>query len=135
MSYCRFSSEDFQCDVYVYAHCAGGYATHVAGNRVVFTEPLPARADFTTDPMAYVVRCRQVGAIVEKARRVPIGLPHDGAAFLDARAEECADRLEQLRDLGYRVPQYAIDALRAEHADDDTEDLALVPATVNGTHG
>ena len=43
-----------------------------------------------------------------------IGLPEDGETFNDATAEECADRLEYLRALGYRVPQYAIDALREE---------------------
>ena len=36
MSYCRWSSDDFQCDVYVYESVAGGFVTHVAANRVVF---------------------------------------------------------------------------------------------------
>lgn len=44
----------------------------------------------------------------------PIGLPHDGEDFDDDTPDECADRLEHLRALGYRVPQYAIDALREE---------------------
>lgn len=43
-----------------------------------------------------------------------IGLPMDGKAFNDETAEACAGRLEALRTLGYRVPQYAIDALREE---------------------
>jgi hypothetical protein len=40
MSYCRWSSNDFQCDVYVYEDVAGGWTTHVACNRVVYSEPL-----------------------------------------------------------------------------------------------
>lgn len=44
----------------------------------------------------------------------PIGLPHDGESFNDDTASECADRLERLRALGYIIPQYAIDSLRAE---------------------
>ena len=33
MSYCRWSSMNWKCDVYVYADVSGGYTTHVAGNR------------------------------------------------------------------------------------------------------
>jgi hypothetical protein len=43
-----------------------------------------------------------------------IGLPHDGEAFCDATAEECASRLRELRAMGYHVPQHAIDALTEE---------------------
>ena len=41
MSYCRFSSDDWQCDVYVYADVAGGWTTHVAAVRFVFDKELP----------------------------------------------------------------------------------------------
>lgn len=44
----------------------------------------------------------------------PIGLPYDGESFNDPTPGECADRLEQLRAIGYIVPQSAIDRLRAE---------------------
>lgn len=44
----------------------------------------------------------------------PIGLPHDGESFNDPSPSDCADRLERLRSMGYKVPQYAIDALRSE---------------------
>ena len=33
MSYCRWSSDHFECDVYVYEDCSGGWTTHVAGRR------------------------------------------------------------------------------------------------------
>jgi hypothetical protein len=33
MSYCRWSSDHFECDVYVYEDCGGGWTTHVAGRR------------------------------------------------------------------------------------------------------
>jgi len=47
----------------------------------------------------------------------PIGLPFDGETFNDPTPGECAERLEWLRGLGYVVPQFAIDALRAEVED------------------
>ena len=116
MSYCRFSTNDFQCDVYVYASVHGGYTTHVAGNRVIYTSPLPRRIVLRDDPYGYVVRMRQVGAMVEAAQRESIRLPHAGTTFNDSTPAACADRLEKLSALGYRVPQSAIAALREEMA-------------------
>lgn len=44
----------------------------------------------------------------------PIGLPFDGETFNDPTPGECADRLEWLRGLGYRVPPGVIEDLRSE---------------------
>lgn len=113
MSYCRFSSDDFQCDVYVYADCMGGYTTHVAGRRHVFKKPLPP--EVSTDNIEdWIERHKKVNKMIDKAKLVDIGLPYDGEQFNDPTPEECADRLEELRTMGYIVPQYAIDALREE---------------------
>lgn len=115
MSYCRFSSDDFQCDAYVYADAGGGFTTHVAARRVVFQAPLPPPVPFDEIHInAFVARQVAVGKLVDAAERVAIGLPHDGETFNDPDAAACAARLESLRDLGYHVPQYAIDALREE---------------------
>jgi hypothetical protein len=113
MSYCRFSSDDFQCDVYVYEDCMGGWTTHVAGRRHVLKKPLPPPVDIS-DFKAWIRRDRKVRRILDRAKMVDIGLPHDGECFNDPTPGECADRLEELRVLGYRVPQYAIDQLRTE---------------------
>lgn len=43
-----------------------------------------------------------------------IGLPRDGETFHMAGPQECADQLLALRELGYKVPQHAIDALLKE---------------------
>jgi hypothetical protein len=44
-----------------------------------------------------------------------IGLPFDGAVFEDRTREACADRLQWLATLGYRVPADVIAALRREN--------------------
>lgn len=41
MSYCRWSSDDYQCDVYVYAHAGGWWQTNVASRRHEWDVPLP----------------------------------------------------------------------------------------------
>ena len=146
MSYCRFSSMNMMCDVYVYQDCRGGWTTHVASVRRVIP-PIPSvmtgslmmlvhrwsGANWNSDAgsIEYPSRWRKHvakawfcfaawwqtyihGGSLQLIPRRKIGLPEDGGTFNDATAEECADRLEALRSLGYRVPQYAIDALREE---------------------
>ena len=140
MSYCRFSSDNFRCEVYVYAHCDGGYVTHVAGNRFIIP-PIPEPplsliisrgGEFSREQRRVVYKRRIDAAIANITARIyiwlrkphdwslamfprrDIGLPCDAASFSDDTASACADRLENLRRIGYRVPQYAIDALRAE---------------------
>jgi hypothetical protein len=118
MSYCRWSTDDYQCDLYVYKS-SDGWETHVAANRYCLAEPLPAPVPLgRTDAeiRAWVERGRLVSEIIERSTTQPIGLPHDGESYTDPTATACADRLERLRDAGYRVPRFAIDALREEDA-------------------
>lgn len=114
MSYCRWSSDDFDCDVYVYEDTAGGWTTHVAGMRVSIDRSglPPEDADVVG---SWIGRYQAVMDLVQFAGRQPIGLPHDGETFSDPTPGACADRLEELRALGYHVPQWAIDELRKEH--------------------
>ena len=150
MSYCRFSSLNMMCDVYVYEDVYGGWTTHVARARLVIP-PIPSFLAGRFMPRAYlwsgaalnnatkmfdypiIWRKHAFKALLRFAAwwqtyihggslklipRRKIGLPEDGGTFNDATAEECADRLEYLRALGYRVPQYTIDALREESIDE-----------------
>lgn len=114
MSYCRWSTDDFQCDVYVYADIAGGYTTHVAGNRVVYQEPLPPHVSYLTDLEGWLERHRKVMEMIENSPREEITLPHAGETFNDPTPQACANRLQELKSLGYVVPQCVIDDLRME---------------------
>lgn len=113
MSYCRWSSDDGQCDVYVYADVSGGYTTHVASARVFFTEKLPEKCqDGSVE--GWVDRQRKVMEISMRSEKRVIGLQYDGQSFNDETGIECSERLIAIRAAGYNVPQYAIDALREE---------------------
>jgi hypothetical protein len=140
MSYCRFSSNNMMCDVYVYADCGGGWTTHVAGRRLV-CPPIPeppfnmvvvrdAEFDKVTRKLVYKRKrdkfiasitgrlynllSKPHGWTLKIIPRKYIGLPHDGETFNHDTPQECAENLEYLRNLGYNVPQYAIDNLKAE---------------------
>jgi hypothetical protein len=117
VSYCRFSSDNFACDVYVYESVGGAFVTHVAGNRVLGEVPKLPRPT-KENAAEYLAARRAQSKFLDTAKREPIDLPYAGQSLGDDTAAECADRLEQLRALGYNVPQYAIDALRHEHNED-----------------
>lgn len=122
MSYCRFSSDDGQCDVYVYEHYMGFWVTHVAGQKRRPIEPLPPPVPCSPERAAeWLARHKRVQEILDQSPYEPIGLPHDGESFEHATPDECAENLERLQALGYNVPQYAIDALREEAAEPATE--------------
>lgn len=139
MSYCRFSSDNMMSDVYVYADFSGGFTTHVASNRLNF-RPIPKpsysmiimRGEFDKEKRqivykniydefvafvtlrVYRILCIPHELSLRFIKRQNIGLQSDGMTYNHDTAGECADNLEHLRAMGYRVPQYAIDRLRDE---------------------
>mgnify|MGYP000935111319 FL=1 len=142
MSYCRFSSDNFRCDVYVYEDCYGGWTTHVAGRRHLFpvlpsisgtpvllwlgikfgpghkaTYPSRAHAATAACWIWIVVRWERLRDwLLDRNPLRPIGLPFDGERYNDDTPGECAARLKELSRIGYNVPKRAIKALEIEEA-------------------
>ncbi len=117
MSYCRWSSDDYQSDVYAY-EAETGFVVHVASSRYKFSSPLPSPVSYAEDGFdAWFARQQAVTRMVDAADSVPIGLSLDGESLSYDTPGECADGLDRLRLFGYRVPQYAIDSLREEQSD------------------
>lgn len=118
MSYCRFSCNDYQSDVYVYEG-SDGVVIHVAASRFIVTEQLPdpVIVDDPADKEAigrWLDRNRIVNEVMDRSEREFIGLPHDGEDFCLQTLEEAADKLEELAEMGYRVPAGAIEEIRQD---------------------
>ena len=112
MSYCRWSSDSFQCDLYVYRDVEGGWSIHVAKSRRVFHSPIPPpppEGDFkaTFEHMEAIIR------LLRDATIVPIGLPYDGKDFRGERDSTVAT-LRMLKEAGYRFPYKIIEEIAAE---------------------
>lgn len=114
MSYCRFSTDDFQCDVYVYEASTGGYQVYVASNRTDLIEPLPPPITLAGGVRLWLERYAKVQDIRRRSPSRPIGLSRDGESFNPQAPGETAELLRSLRDEGYRIPAEVIEALRAE---------------------
>lgn len=126
MSYCRWSTHDHQCDVYVYEDVAGGWTTWVASRRFEFAEPLPEPVELgpDTDVVAWLARHREMtDRFGNPEHGTWVVVPEPGGEgsrhFNHDTPGECADNLEHLAGLGIVVPQFAIDALREEQAEMD----------------
>lgn len=124
MSYCRWSSDDFQSDIYCYQNIHSGYTVMIAGMKHVLKEPLPPPIDFMDSKgkidfekyREYIKRDDMVMGIIKRANLVKIGLPEDGKTYHFETPIETITALKMLRDMGYRVPQKAIDELEKEAA-------------------
>lgn len=111
MSYCRFSCDDFQCDLYVYEDDCG-LTVHVAKYKRVFSEALPPKLPMNHP--GFMDRYLYVQKKVEEADLVPLDLPYAGETFWRDTPEATVALLYQLRGIGYRFPDGVIEALEKE---------------------
>jgi len=122
MSYCRFSSDDWQSDVYAWEDIDGSWHTEVAYRHWAWDVPLPdpVATDSGDDFEAFFERMGEITRMHDvegNGHWIDLPEPEGGRSFRHGTPGECADNLEHLRELGYQVPQNAIDALREEQED------------------
>lgn len=121
MSYCRFSSDNFKSDLYVYENVAGCWTVHVAASRHIGDSDcpsitLPDDPDDKDQLDAAMNSYKAQREWLKSAKLVPIDLPHAGETFHEPTPGACADRIEKLVALGYHVPTGVVEALREEEA-------------------
>ena len=115
MAYCRFSSDDYRCDVYCYEG-ESGFVVHVASRKHVSDEPFPwTPGNFWNllpeEMMDILNRQREW---LDRARLEPLGLAYDGETFSCDTPGETAETLTMLGEAGYRVPPIVVETLLDE---------------------
>ncbi len=116
MSYCRWSTDNFACDLYCYEDCLGGYTTHVSAGRYV--DKGPKIPELTADNVVeYTESLNSQLNFLATCKVEPINLPHAGETFNDGTLEEFKERLLYLRGLGYRFPDYVLETIDEEIKD------------------
>lgn len=98
MSYCRWSSDNFRCDLYCYEDVRGGWTTQVAGSRYIGGPP----------------EYNNLEQFYRDGKSEFIGLPYDGMQFNDSTLAAFRERLLHLREVGYQFPDYVIEMVDEE---------------------
>lgn len=114
MSYCRFSDDNYKCDVYAYEHVGGGFVIHVANNRYVGDIPQVDNSLLDSNIKEWSKQQAEQDKYLQSCGTQPIGLAHDGEMFVCDTLEDMQDTLLRLKGDGYHVPDYVFDEIKEE---------------------
>lgn len=113
MSYCRFSSDNYNCDIYAFADCYGGYTIHVAKRRYVGDIPkIPAVTE--GNEKEFIEQVKKHNEFMKTAEQKIIGLPLDGENYSCVNLPEFLEKILEIKEAGYNVPDYVIEDIKAE---------------------
>lgn len=104
MSLCRFSDNNFKCDIYCYEDVKGGFTTHVAAARYKKGIPHIGLGQTLNEQIELLRKCEMTN----------IELPCAGKIFHDTTIKGVLKRLVRLKKLGYRFPVRVIRDLQRE---------------------
>lgn len=109
MSYCRWSSDNWMCDVYAY-ESVEGYVTHVACNkRTGFITPL----DYSTSERLTKTYTQQMKDLKNTQFEL-LNLPYDGETLTDDTLEDFKDTMTGLKNVGYNIPDFVFEIIDEE---------------------
>ena len=115
MAYCRWSTNDFTCDAYIYQDATDDkYIIDVSVNRMVVSE-LNTKICQIAAHKGYMRTFLKYGF----PERVPIDLPFAGTRLYANTPGECAARVRELVALGYNIPEYVAETLLDEQRELD----------------
>lgn len=115
MSYCRFSSNNWNCDIYAYESCMGGFDIHVASNRIVGNIPkCDIRLIIDGKYEEYAKQYKKQMEFLDGCEREKIGHPFDGESFNSQTLTEFKEQMIELRRVGYNFPNYVLEDIEME---------------------
>ncbi len=122
MSYCRFSCDNWKCDLYVYSDFQGGWTIHIAKRRhsegIPEVPPLPRDKD---DIQKWMAKYQEQMDWLQADVPTIIDLPHAGKSFYSLDKEQTLATLKELKSLGYNFPDYVIDNIASEEDEDEVQ--------------
>jgi len=124
MSYCRWSSDNFNCDLYCYEDVSGGYTTHVANYRFrTWLRIFSWLTDKRVKINKHTLRCPNTSLweLPHWLAHKRIRLPDAGETYNDETLEDFYQTVKRLILLGYRVPNYVLKSIRDQQIVTDTD--------------
>ena len=122
MSYCRWSCDGGQCDIYAYYSIGDFWQIHIANRRRVERSPSPIimvdgelelSKTYVDDLTEYNKRMEALG----DDQWVYINLPFDGEDYDCGSIEEFKDKMLELRAVGYQFPDGVLEEINEEIAE------------------
>lgn len=114
MAYCRWSSDDFKCDIYCYKSVShGDYEIHISDRKTRILEKLPPRP-VTDHELDWYYWEKEAEKVIEDSDLETLRLPFNGKSIYFDHPLTTAFFLKNLKNWGYHVPDYAIDRLMHE---------------------
>ena len=125
MSYCRWSSDSFRCDLYCYEDVHGGWTTHVAGRRRVmpddFRDPWSeCDAKDLQDEEKFKKVWEGHQEFMSRLDEFPfeeLSLPGAGKTYNDPTLEDFRARVASLLDAGFNGRPGLLEDIDAEIAE------------------
>lgn len=123
MSYCRFSSDDYKSDIYVYENMQNKFSIHLAGNRIIEEVPKIPAWGTTTEKEFFEAQKKQSDFMLNTTHE-KIELDGAGDSFEVDTPGECAEMLIMFRDRGFHIPLGVIETLLEEQK--EAEDIKKI---------
>lgn len=114
MSICRWSSDSFRSDMYIY-EADDGYVIHLAAVRHTLPpeDEAPPLSMILDDPEEHLRLHEAFMGRMRDAERVVIGLPHDGETFYGLEEDEMWAKVVELAEMGYHCPAAVLEEARS----------------------
>lgn len=113
MSYCRFSSDNWKSDVYCY-ESEMGIVINVAGSKIDGIPEIPSWGIVSAEEYMEAMKVQSDYMDKHQSARREIGLPYDGQYFLCGSYQQAYEKLVELKEVGYYVPEYAITNMKED---------------------
>ena len=121
MSYCRWSSDDWRSDLYVYEG-EDGIVIHIRCMRKLFSREGLTEIDLTaehdTQIDQWMTRHKEVMERIKDCPMEKVGLSHDGETIY-CEPHDAADIVMDLAREGYHVPDGVVEELEEDFGDGD----------------
>lgn len=117
MSYCRWSSDNFKCDVYAY-ESDFGYEIHIASNRIVGIPPETnydlLKSGSEIDLQLFVDQEKKRSEWLKNCEREEINLPLVGESFTMPDLESFLFKMIEIKEIGYHIPDWVFNEIKEE---------------------
>lgn len=114
MSYCRWSSDNYNCDIYAYESCYGGYEIHIASSKYEGEIPKLDYNLLATDMVEFTKQRKAQLEYLKDCGTKELNLKYAGENLGAETLEEFENLMLELKEIGYDIPDYVFETIKLE---------------------